>query len=137
LTRYLLDTNIISEIHKPKPHGGVLAWFDTLRDEQVCLSAVTLGELQDGIERTRRHDPAKAVAIEAWVDDLQNISIVLPMDGPSFRIASRMMVGRQEDLLYDVMIAATALLHGLAVATRNEKEFKHLGVDVFNPFKFR
>jgi predicted nucleic acid-binding protein len=137
LTRYLLDTNIISEIHKPKPHGGVLAWFDTLRDEQVCLSAVTLGELQDGIERTRRHDPAKAVAIEAWVDDLQNISIVLPMDGPSFRIASRMMVGRQEDLLYDVMIAATARLHGLAVATRNEKEFKHLGVDVFNPFKFR
>jgi toxin FitB len=137
LTRYLLDTNIISEIHKPKPHGGVLAWFDTLRDEQVCLSAVTLGALQDGIERTRRHDPAKAVAIEAWVDDLQNISIVLPMDGPSFRIASRMMVGRQEDLLYDVMIAATARLHGLAVATRNEKEFKHLGVDVFNPFKFR
>ncbi len=137
MTRYLLDTNIISEIHKPKPHGGVLAWFDTLRDEQVCLSAVTLGELQDGIERTRRHDPAKAVAIEAWVDDLQNISIVLPMDGPSFRIASRMMVGRQEDLLYDVMIAATARLHGLAVATRNEKEFKHLGVDVFNPFKFR
>lgn len=137
MTRYLLDTNIISEIHKPKPRGGVLAWFDTLRDEQVCLSAVTLGELQDGIERTRRHDPAKAVAIEAWVDDLQNISIVLPMDGPSFRIASRMMVGRQEDLLYDVMIAATARLHGLAVATRNEKEFKHLGVDVFNPFKFR
>jgi toxin FitB len=137
LTRYLLDTNIISEIHKPKPHGGVLAWFDTLRDEQVCLSAVTLGELQDGIERTRRHDAAKAVAIEAWVDDLQNISIVLPMDGPSFRIASRMMVGRQEDLLYDVMIAATARLHGLAVATRNEKDFKHLGVDVFNPFKFR
>ena len=137
MTRYLLDTNIISEIHKPKPHGGVLAWFDTLRDEQVCLSAVTLGELQDGVERTRRHDPAKAVAIEAWVDDLQNISIVLPMDVPSFRIASRMMVGRQEDLLYDVMIAATARLHGLAVATRNEKEFKHLGVDVFNPFKFR
>ena len=137
MTRYLLDTSIISEIHKPKPHGGVVAWFHSLRDEQICLSAVTLGELQDGIERTRRHDAAKAAAIEAWVDDLQNTSIILPMDGPSFRIAARMMVGKQEDMLYDVMIAATARLHSLAVATRNEKDFMHLGVDVFNPFKFR
>jgi len=89
VTRYLLDTNIISEIHKPKPHGAVLAWFTGLRDEQICLSAVTLGELQEGIERTRRQDGAKAREIEAWVDELEDSSNVLPVDGHSFREMAR------------------------------------------------
>ena len=90
MTRYLLDTNIISEIRKPKPHGAVVKWFDGLRDEQICLSAVTLGELQEGIERTRKQDAAKAGAIEAWVNDLENSSIVLPMDARCFREMARM-----------------------------------------------
>jgi predicted nucleic acid-binding protein len=134
VTRYLLDTNVISEIHKPRPHGAVVAWFGGLRDEQICLSAVTLGELQEGIERTRRQDAAKARAIEAWVDELENSSTVLPMDGRCFRETARMMVGKQGELLY-VMIAATARLHRLTVATRNERDFRHLGVDLINPFK--
>ena len=78
VTRYLLDTNITSEIHKPKPHRAVLAWFMGLRDEQICLSAVTLGELQEAIERTRRQDATKAREIEAWVDELEDSSNVLP-----------------------------------------------------------
>ena len=135
MIRYLLDTNIISEIHKPKPHGAVVAWFDGLRDEQVLLSAVTLLELQEGIERTRRQDAAKAGAIEAWVEELENSSTILPMDGRCFRETARMMVGKQEDLFYDVMIAATARMHGLTVATRNEKDFRLLGVEIINPFK--
>jgi len=135
LTRYLLDTNIVSEIRKPKPHGAVVAWFDRLRDEQICLSAVTLGELQEGIERTRKQDATKASAIEAWVDQLENSATVLPIDGRCFRETARMMAGKREDLFYDVMIAATARLHGLTVATRNEKDFKHLGVAIINPFK--
>lgn len=135
MTRYLLDTNVISEIHKPRPHGAVVAWFGSLRDEQICLSAVTLCELQEGIERTRQQDAAKARAIEAWVDEWENSSRVLPMDGRCFRETARMMLGKQEDLFYDVMIAATARLHGLTLATRNERDFKHLGVDLINPFK--
>jgi toxin FitB len=135
MIRYLLDTNIISEIHKPKPHGAVVAWFGRLREEQIYLSAVTLGELQEGIERTRRQDAAKAGAIEAWVDEVENSATVLPMDGRSFREMARMMVGKQEELFYDVMIAATARLHGMTVASRNEKDFRHLGVDIINPFK--
>ncbi|MGA9708581.1 MAG: type II toxin-antitoxin system VapC family toxin [Candidatus Sulfotelmatobacter sp.] len=135
MTRYLLDTNIISEIRKPKPHGAVMTWFEGMRDEQICLSAVTLGELQEGIERIRRQDPAKARAIETWVNELENSSTVLPMDGRCFRETARMMVGKQESLFYDVMIAATARLHGLTLATRNEKDFRHLGVGIFNPFK--
>lgn len=135
MTRFLLDTNIISEIHKPRPHGAVVAWFEALRDEQIYLSAVTLLELQEGIERTRRQDNAKAGAIEAWVNELENSSIVLPMHGRCFRETARMMVGRQENLFYDVMIAATARIYSLTVATRNEKDFKHLGVEFVNPFK--
>jgi toxin FitB len=134
VTRYLLDTNIISELHKPKPHGAVIVWFGGLRDEQICLSSVTLGELQEGIERTRRQDATKARILEAWVDELEDASNVLPVDGPTVREMARMMVGK-DHLLYDVMIAATARLYGLTVATRNEKDFRHLGVDIINPFK--
>jgi predicted nucleic acid-binding protein len=135
VTRYLLDKNIISELHKPKPHGGVAAWFAALRDEQVCFSAVTLYELQEGIERTRKQNPEKARAIEVWVDELEHSTEVLPMDGRCFREAARMMVSKQEDLSYDVMIAATARLYKLTVATRNEKDFDRLRVEIINPFK--
>lgn len=135
MIRYLLDTNIISELHKPRPHGGVLAWFHGLRGEQVHLSVVTLGELQEGIERTRRQDPAKAEAIELWVDQLEDIHAVIPMDGRCFREAARLMRGKRDDLHDDAMIAATARIHGLMVATRNERDFAHLDVAVQNPFK--
>ena len=56
---YLLDTNIVSELRKPRPHGGVLAWLNKQEEEQLFLSAVTIGELQAGIERTRHQDPAR------------------------------------------------------------------------------
>jgi toxin FitB len=135
VNRYLIDTNVISEIHKPRPHGAVVEWFVALREEQVCVSAVTLGELQEGIERTRRQDAAKAQAIERWVDEIERSSVVLPMDGACFRETARLISGKQQELLNDIMIAATARIHGLTVATRNEKDFKHLGVDIINPFK--
>jgi len=62
--RYLLDTNVVSELRKTKPHGGVVAWLKTLRPEQIFLSAVTIGELQAGVELTRTNDAAKALEIE-------------------------------------------------------------------------
>jgi predicted nucleic acid-binding protein len=135
MTRYLLDTNVISELRKPKPHGAVVAWFGTLRAEQVCLSAVTLGELQEGIERTRSQNPSKAAAIERWVDQVGDLHFVIPMDGSCFRETARLMQAKPEDLYDDAMIAATARVHGLTVATRNERDFLHLGVKIVNPFK--
>jgi toxin FitB len=68
MNRYLLDTNVVSELRKPRPHGAVVAWVNGLHEEQLFLSAVTLGELQAGIERTRRQDPVKAREIELWAD---------------------------------------------------------------------
>jgi toxin FitB len=84
----------------------------------------------------RRQDAEKAHAIEKWVDELEISSKVLPSDGHCFREMARMMVDKQIDLFYDAMIATTARLHALTVATRNEKDFQYLGVEVFNPFKF-
>lgn len=135
MNRYLVDTNVVSELRKPKPHGAVTAWFRSLSEDQLFLSAVTLGELQSGIERTRLQDPAKAEEIENWVDQLMISYQVLPMDAACFREWGRLMRGKSDHLIEDGMIAATARVHNLVVATRNEGDFKQLGVPLVNPFK--
>jgi predicted nucleic acid-binding protein len=135
VNKYLLDTNVISELRKPKPHGAVVAWIEGLDGRQIFLSAVTLGELQAGIELTRKQNPAKAEEIEAWVDRLAGSFQVLPMDGVCFRECARLMHGKADDLLEDGMIAATAQIHDLTVATRNTGDFSRLGVRVFDPFR--
>jgi toxin FitB len=135
MTRYLVDTNIVSELRKTKPHGAVVAWIQRLRDEQILLSAVTMGELQAGVERTRKQNPGKAREIETWLSYLESVFTFLPMDAACFREWARLMEGRPDSLKIDAMIAATARVHGLAVATGNEKDFKHLGVEIVNPFR--
>ncbi len=132
---YLLDTNVVSELRKPRPHGAVLAWLNHLPDQQVFLSAVTLGELQAGVERTRRQDSQKALDIESWIEQLAGSHQILPMDASCFREWARLMEGRPDHLLEDVMIAATARVHQLTVATRNERDFRTLGVELLNPFR--
>lgn len=135
MNRYLLDTNVISELRKPRPHGGVVAWLNAQAEEQLFLSAVTLGELQAGIERTRHHSPSKASEIELWVDQLASSYQILPMDTPCFREWGRIMDRKPDQLLEDAMIAATARVHQLIVATRNEADFRKLDVPMVNPFK--
>jgi len=122
-------------MRKPKPHGGAFAWLQRLELGQVFFSAVTFGEIQRGVEITRRQDPLKANEIEAWAANLERASQVLPMDSACFREYARLMYGRSDTLAEDAMIAATARVHGLTVATRNERDFGHLGVSVFSPFK--
>ena len=135
MKKYLLDTNVVSELRRPKPHGGVLSWLKELRDEQLFLSVVTFGELQRGIERIRAQNRTKAEEIESWVERLTGTSQILPMDAICFREWARLMEGKQEHLLEDAMIAATARIHGLVVATRNDKDFAQLNVPVENPFR--
>ncbi|MDG0853610.1 type II toxin-antitoxin system VapC family toxin [Roseateles puraquae] len=132
---YLLDTNVVSELRKPKPHGGVLAWFQGLEDTQLHLSAVTLGEIQAGIEITREQNAAKAEEIEVWLERVAAAYNVLPMDAAAFRTWARFMHRRSDTLYEDAMIAATAKVHGLTVVTRNVADFKAFGVPLLNPFK--
>jgi len=96
---------------------------------------VTLGEIQAGIERTRRQDPGKASELERWVDGLPVSYQVVPMDASCFREWGRIIHNKPADLLEDAMIAATARVHRLIVATRNERHFKQLDVRTFNPFR--
>ena len=135
MSKYLLDTNIVSELRKHRPHGALVAWLNDQEDEQLFLSAVTLGELQSGIERTRHQDPVKADEIEAWVDQLATSYQILPMDTSCFREWGRLMDGKPDQLLEDGMIAATARVHRLVIATRNERDFRLLNVRFINPFK--
>ena len=110
--------------------------MDTLRPEQIFLSAVTIGELQAGAEITRRNDPAKAAEIENWLMVTEGSYSVIPMDSACFREWARLKTGTSSDLIEDAMIAATARVHGMELATRNVRDFHRFGVAVFNPFEF-
>jgi toxin FitB len=102
MNRYLLDTNVVSELRKPRPHGGVVAWLNHQEEDELFLSA-----------------------------SFQ----ILPMDTPCFREWGRIMDRKPDRLLEDAMIAATARVHQLVVATRNETDFRQLDVRILNPFK--
>ena len=132
---FLLDTNVVSELRRPRPHGAVLEWIRAADDADLHLSAVTLGELQSGIEITRAQDAAKAAALQQWLDALQGQYAVLPMDGRTFREWARLMHARSETLYEDAMIAATARVHGLTVVTRNVSDFHVFNVPLLNPFE--
>jgi toxin FitB len=134
---YLLDTNVISELRKRKPHGAVTAWLRSLRDEDIQIPAVVIAELQDGAEITRWQNPAKASELDQWIDRIMSTFVVLPMDGSMFRDWARLMSRKSNDLAADAMIAATARVLGLTVATRNIKHFAAFGVPVFNPFTYK
>jgi len=134
---YLLDTNVVSELRRPRPHGAILAWLREVAEADIHLSAVTLGELEAGIEMTREQDPAKAAAIESWLEQVAQTYNVLPMDAGIFRAWARLMHRRSDDLIEDAMIAATAIVHDLTVVTRNVRDFDRLGVRTLNPFSTR
>jgi predicted nucleic acid-binding protein len=132
---YLLDTNIVSELRRRRPHGAVLAWLRDTADSALHLSAVTLGEIQAGIEITREQNGDRAAELQAWLDRVEETYNILPMDGHSFRMWARFMHRKADALIEDAMIAATARVHNLTVVTRNVRDFRHFGVQTLNPFR--
>ena len=132
---FLLDTNVVSELRRTKPHGAVLAWIRSVNDADLNVSAVTLGELQAGVELTREQDEAKARELQDWVDLVAVSYNVLSMDGAAFRMWAKLIHRKSDTLNEDAMIAAVARIHRLTVVTRNVGDFAAFGVTVFNPFK--
>jgi hypothetical protein len=125
---------VVSELRRNRPHGAVLAWLEAVADADLHLSAVTIGELQAGVELTREQDPTKAAEIEAWLEQVAETYNVLPMDARVFRRWARLMHRRSDTLIEDAMIAASADIHNLTVVTRNIRDFEALGARTLNPF---
>jgi toxin FitB len=131
---FLLDTNVVSELRKRKPHQGVIAWIQAAPEDSLYISAVTVGEIQAGIEITRRQDATKAKEIEDWLDAVAQSYGVLPADAPVFRRWAQLMDRKPDHHIEDALIAATALVRGLSVVTRNVDDFEPFGVPLLNPF---
>jgi len=131
---YLLDTNVVSELRRKRPHGAVVAWILGVPDERLFIPAVTVGEIQRGIEMTREQDDAKAGEIEKWLELVVASHSVLPMDSAAFREWARLAHRLSDTLFEDAMIAATARVHGLTVVTRNVSDFRPFGVALLDPF---
>lgn len=133
---YLLDTNIISELRKPRRSPAVLEWITAAAPDGLYLSVVTIGEITKGIAKRRRTGgDAAAESLQAWLEGLlaTYADRIIPIDVP---IAARWgrLCDAHPQLATDMLLAATALDRGLTVATRNVEHFQVAGVEVVNPF---
>jgi toxin FitB len=134
---YLLDTVVISELRKSRPSSNVVSWIRSVDKKRLCLSVVTIGEIERGIEKRRLIDPEFAQALADWLDTLLTLysENVLQISTDIARRWGSLSAKLNHDGS-DLLIAATALEHNLIVATRNIKHFKPTGVGLVNPFTF-
>lgn len=134
---YLIDTNVISEIRKgDRCNPAVAAWYAAIEDSDVYLSVLVLGEIRKGIERARLKDEPRARALDAWLLMVQRsfADRVLPVDRAVADEWGRMSAKRTAPSI-DALLAATAKVHGMILATRNSADVVGLGADIFNPFE--
>lgn len=134
---YLLDTNVISEIRKPKPDDGVAAWFAETQSHDLYLSVLVVGEVRQGIERLRnRRDRRQANLFERWLVVLKEefADRVLPV---SIAIAERwgLLNARQPLPVIDGLLAATAIEHDLVFVTRDSGPFATSGARLLSPWR--
>lgn len=134
--KFLLDTNVVSELRKGgRADRNVVAWFESLDADDLYLSVLVVGEIRRGIERIRRRDPKSAQALDRWLSALSAgfEDRILPVDRPVAEEWGRMNVPDPLPVL-DALMAATAKVHGLVLATRNVKDVASTGVRTLNPF---
>ncbi|MEN9432617.1 MAG: hypothetical protein RLZZ422_206 [Pseudomonadota bacterium] len=134
---YLLDTNVVSELRRQKPHGAVVAWLQSVDDKELYLSSVTLAEIQAGIELTRDQNPHRATELEVWLDQVAATYNILSLDGIAFRAWAKLMHKKSDTLYEDAMIAAIAQVNKLIVVTRNITDFEGFDVKLLNPFEYK
>lgn len=134
--KYLLDTNIVSELRKgARADANVVAWFRKVATEDLFLSVIVVGEIRRGIELIRRRDAAAAHALDRWMARLLAgfEERILPVDAPVAEEWGRMNVPNPLSAV-DSLMAATAKVHGLVLVTRNVKDVAATGVKTVNPF---
>jgi len=133
---YLLDTVVLSELRKPRRHPNLVSWLEDVRPTDLYLSVVTIGEVEKGIAKQHRRDPAFAQRLADWLDEILRhyASRILSVDLSVARRWGRLADAHGHDGP-DLLIAATAIEHGLAVVTRNVRHFASTGVLLVNPFR--
>jgi toxin FitB len=134
---YLLDTNLISETRKLRADEGVMAFLAAVDSAGLFLSVLTLGELRKGVEAKRQSNDAATVArLEAWVDDIETTFAdrVLPVDVAAARLWGELSARRSLPVI-DTLIAATAIIRGLTLVTRNTRDVAATGVPLFDPWQ--
>jgi toxin FitB len=134
--RYLLDTNVLSELRKgARADSGVSTWFDSVDAAEVVISVLVLGEVRQGIEQKRRKDVMAARGLERWLEGLERLYAdrLLPVDA---RVAEEWgrLSARRPVAAVDALLAATAREYGLTLVTRNVRDFAGLEVELLNPF---
>ena len=132
---FLLDTNVVSELRRREPDAKVLAWLATTSSADLHLSVLTVGEIHQGIERLRRRDQRQASMLTEWVDTLvtEYADRILPVSVEVARRWAELNVVRTLPVI-DSLIAATAAVHGLTVATRNTRGMDGVGVELLDPW---
>ena len=133
---YLLDTNVLSELVRPKPHPSVLAWFAAAPDEALHVSVITLGELRSGVERMadgKRRERVRVWLEQTLVDWLGDRA--LPVSLAVADRWGRLTASVKRPLpAIDSLLAATAIANGLRIVTRNVRDFALPGVEVIDPW---
>lgn len=137
---YLLDTVVLSELRKspPRRNSHVVSWLASVSPDDLFISAISIGEIERGIERQRSVDPAFATALTEWLDVALRIygERILPLDVDIGRRWGRLSAEIGNNGI-DLAIAATALEHGLTIATRNVSDFAATGAALVDPFEPR
>jgi toxin FitB len=136
---YLLDTNVISELRKgSRADHNVSSWFSGLADEEIFLSALTLGEIRCGIESIRRRDAKTAAVLESWLGRIadQHGDRIVPIDRAIADEWGRMNAPDPLPVV-DGLVVATAKVVGLTLATRNTADIERTNVSYVNPFSPR
>jgi len=132
---FLLDTNVVSEIRKATPAPGVAAWFSSVPADQLFLSVLVVGEIRQGIERLARRDPAQAEIFERWLTRLTSEyhDRIVPITADVAEAWGRLNVPDPVPVI-DGLMAATALVHGWTLVTRNAADVVSTGVRLLDPF---
>jgi predicted nucleic acid-binding protein len=134
---FLVDTNVLSELRKGRrANRGVRAWFGAVDDDDLFTSVLVIGELRRGVASIRRRDSAAAAALEQWLARLTELfsDRILAID---VAVADRWGALNVPDPLptVDGLLAATALVHGLTLVTRNTRDVARTGVALIDPFE--
>jgi len=134
---FLVDTNVISEIRKTtRRDPNVAAWFAAVSGTDLYLSVLVAGEIRKGVERARKTDPVRAQALDSWLIGLDSVFFgrILPVTSEIADEWGRMNAIRPVSTI-DGLLAATAKVHRLTLATRNTSDVVGLGVQILNPFE--